>query len=106
MSFLDIAKDLWTKVLDTEQAVPIITAVVTGIHDTASGVEPNVLASIGKRYPELIDALEALAQSAGIFVGGPLGGLAAKELVAILSMSHAMTVTEQQAWFDRQASTN
>jgi hypothetical protein len=103
----DVAAALWTQVLSkttAQQAVGVITAVTTGIHQAATGAAPSVLASIAQAHPDALKLIEQVAEQAGDLVGGPLGGFAAKEAVALLAMSHAMTPEDEQRWFDRQSS--
>ena len=100
----EIAGLLWTKVIGTNQAVPVITAVISGVKKKATGEAPSVIASIAQDHPEVLQVIEAIAEQAGTFIGGPLGGWGAKEIVELLAEGHSMTPDEEKLWMDRQTS--
>lgn len=105
MSLLDDAKALWHHIVSTvtaDQAVQVITAVTTGIHETAQGKAANVLASVQARDPKAFAMVEDAAKAVAAFLGGPLAAGGVAIAFDLLAMSHGMTEDEQKVWMDRQ----
>lgn len=107
MTLVADAKALWRHIITNvtaDQAVNIITAVTTGLHETATGEASSVLASIENRNPEAFEVIKELATSAAGIIGGPLASGGISIAFSLLAMSHSMTPEEEQVWFDRQSS--
>ena len=106
-TFTDDAKALWSHIVGSTtipQAVSIITAVTTGLHEVAQGTSTSVLASIASNSPDTLKLIETLAEDAASLIGGPLAGMGVGLAIQLLAMSHKMTPEEEQTWFDFQTS--
>lgn len=104
----DDAKALWGYLVshaNVADTVKVITAVTTGIHETATGKASNVLASISERSPDTLKLIEDITEQAAAFIGGPGAAFGVEMAIDLLAMSHTMTADEEKAWFDRQSST-
>jgi hypothetical protein len=106
-TFTDDAKALWSHIIGTTtlpQAVSVITAVTTGLHDVAQGDSQSVLASIETNSPDTFKLIETIAEDAASLIGGPLAGMGVGLAIQLLAMSHKMTPDEEKTWFDFQTS--
>lgn len=102
----ELADTLWSGIISggPKQAVPVVQAVISGAVKTAKGEAPSVIAAIAADHPEVMQVIEQLAQTGGTFVGGPIGGWAAEEIVDLLAHGHALTPEAEARIMARQGS--